>query len=94
VITRVLGNRTSKATFLLRQLENRMLRKVFGPKRGEVTGGWRELRNEKLHNLYTSSDIIRMIKLKRMRWVEYVARKRATRNEHNILIGRPQRKKL
>jgi hypothetical protein len=48
--------------------ENRVLRRIFGPKRDEVTGGWRKLHNEELHNLYFSSSIIRMIKPRRMRW--------------------------
>jgi hypothetical protein len=55
--------------------ENRVLR-IFGPKRDEVTGGWRKLLNEELHNLYSSPSIIRMIKLRRMRWVGSVARRR------------------
>jgi hypothetical protein len=54
--------------------ENRVLRTIFGPKRDEVTGGWRELHNEKLHNLYCSPSIIRMIKSRRMRWAGHVAR--------------------
>jgi hypothetical protein len=58
----------------LRVLENRMLRRIFGPKRDEVTGGWRKLHNEELHNLYSSPSIIRMIKSRWMRWAGYVAR--------------------
>jgi hypothetical protein len=54
--------------------ENRVLRRIYGPKRDEVTGGWRKLHNEKLHNLYASSSIIRMIKSKRMKWAGHVAR--------------------
>jgi hypothetical protein len=53
---------------------NRVLRRIFGPKRDEVTGGWRKLHNEELHNLYSSPSIIRMIKSRRMRWAGYVAR--------------------
>jgi hypothetical protein len=48
--------------------ENRVLRKIFGPKRDEVVGGWRKLQNEELHNLYCSPSIIRIIKSRRMRW--------------------------
>jgi hypothetical protein len=55
--------------------ENRALMRIFGPKRDEVTGDWRKLHNEKLHNLYSSSHIIRMIKSRRMRWAAHVARK-------------------
>jgi hypothetical protein len=58
----------------LRVFENRVLRRIFGPKRDEVTGGWRELHNEELHNLYSSPSIIRIIKSRRMRWAGHVAR--------------------
>jgi hypothetical protein len=54
--------------------EDRVLRRIFGPKRDEVTGGWRKLHNEELHNLYSSPSIIRMIKSRRMRWEGHVAR--------------------
>jgi hypothetical protein len=58
----------------LRVFENRVLRRIFGPKRDEVTGGWGELSNNELHNLYTSPSIIRMIVLRRMRYAGHVAR--------------------
>jgi hypothetical protein len=58
----------------LRAFENRVLRRIFGPKRDEVTGGWRKLHNEQLHNLYSSPSIIRMIKSRRMRLAGHVAR--------------------
>jgi hypothetical protein len=54
--------------------ENRVLRRIFGPKRDEVKGGWRKLHNEELHNLYCSPSVIRMIKSRRMRWTGHVAR--------------------
>jgi hypothetical protein len=54
--------------------ENRVLRGIFGPKTDEVTGGWRKLHNEELHNLYSSPSIIRMIKSRRIKWSGYVAR--------------------
>jgi hypothetical protein len=54
--------------------ENRVLRRIFGPKRDEVTGEWRKLHNEELHDLYCSPSIIRIIKSKRMRWEGHVAR--------------------
>jgi hypothetical protein len=54
--------------------ENRVLRRIFGPKRDEVTGGWRKLHNEELQNLYSSPNIIRMIKSRRMKWAGHVAR--------------------
>jgi hypothetical protein len=53
--------------------ENRVLRRIFGPKRDEVIGGWRKFHNEELYNLYSSLNIIRMIKSRRMRWVGHVA---------------------
>jgi hypothetical protein len=53
--------------------ENRVLRRIFGPKRDEVTGKWRKLDNEELHNLYSSPDIIRQAKSRRMRWAGHVA---------------------
>jgi hypothetical protein len=54
--------------------ENRVLRRIFGPNRDEVTGDWRKLHNEELHNLYSSSNIIRMIKSRRMRWAGHEER--------------------
>jgi hypothetical protein len=56
----------------LRVFDNRVPRRIFGPKRDEVTGEWRKLHNEELHNLYSSPDIIRQIKSRRMRWVGHV----------------------
>jgi hypothetical protein len=55
--------------------ENRVLRRIFGPKRNEVTGEWQKLHNEELHNLYSAPNIIRMIKSRRMRWAGHVAHK-------------------
>jgi hypothetical protein len=59
----------------LRVFENRVLRRVFGPKRDEVTGEWRKLHNEELCDLYSLPSIIRIIKLRRMRWAGHVARR-------------------
>jgi hypothetical protein len=53
--------------------ENRVLRRIFGPKREEVAGGWRRLQNEELHNLHVSPNIIRVTKSRRMRWARHVA---------------------
>jgi hypothetical protein len=58
----------------LRVFENRVLRRIFGPRRDEVTGEWRKLHNEELHILYSSPNIIRQIKSRRMRWAGHVAR--------------------
>jgi hypothetical protein len=58
----------------LRVFENRVLRRIFGPKRDDVTGDWRKLHNDELHNLYSLPNIIRMIKSRRMTWAGHVAR--------------------
>jgi hypothetical protein len=65
---------------LLKTLANMVLRRIFGPKRDGVTGGWRKLNNEELHNLYSSPSIIRIIKSRSMRWVGHVARRGEKRN--------------
>jgi hypothetical protein len=70
--------------------ENRLLRRIFGPNRDEVTGGWRRLHNEELHNLYSSPSIIRMIKPRRMGWAGHVAQVGERRNAYRILMGRPE----
>jgi hypothetical protein len=57
----------------LRVFENRVLRRIFGPKRDGVTGGWKKLYNKELHNLYSSPNIIRIIKSRRTRWEGHVA---------------------
>jgi hypothetical protein len=67
--------------------ENRVLRKVFGPKREEVTGGWRRLHNEELHELYASSNIIRVNKSRRFSCEGHVARMREMRNAYFILVA-------
>jgi hypothetical protein len=74
----------------LRVFENRVLRRIFGPKRDEVTGGWRKLRNEEQHGLYSSPSIVRVIKARRMRWAGYVASMGEVRGAYNILVGRPE----
>jgi hypothetical protein len=76
----------------LRVLENRVLRRIFGPKRDEATGEWRKLHNGELHNLYSSPDIITQIKSKRMRWVGHVARMGEGRNVYRVLVGKPEGK--
>jgi hypothetical protein len=64
---------TLREAHRLRVFQNRVLRRIFGPKRAEVTGYWRKLHNEELHNLYSSPNIIRMIKSRRMKWAGHVA---------------------
>jgi hypothetical protein len=77
----------------LRVFENRVLRIIFGPKRDEVTGEWRNLHNEELHNLYSSPDIIRQIKSRRMRWAGHVARMGEERKVYKVLAGKPEGKR-
>jgi hypothetical protein len=67
-----------------------VLRRIFGPKRDEVTGEWRKLYNEELHNLYSSPNIIRIIKSRMMRWAGHVARMGEKRNTYRILVGKPE----
>ncbi|KAJ4435453.1 hypothetical protein ANN_18068 [Periplaneta americana] len=77
----------------LRVFENKVLRKVFGAKRDEVTGEWRKLHNTELHAFYSSSDIIRNIKSRRLRWPGHVARMGESRNAYSVLVGRPEGKR-
>jgi hypothetical protein len=75
--------------------ENRVLRRIFGPKRDEVTGEWRKLQNEELNNFYSSPDIIRQVKSRRMRWAGHVARmgeERKVYKEGKRPLGRPRRR--
>jgi hypothetical protein len=77
----------------LRVFENRVLRRIFGPKREEVTRDWKKLHSRELHNLYSSPDIIRHIKSMRMRWAGNVARKGDVRNVYRVLVGKPEGKR-
>jgi len=73
----------------LRVFENRVLRRIFGPRRDKVTGEWRKLHNEVLNDLYSSSNIVRVIKSRRMRWAWHVARIGEGRSVHRVLVGKP-----
>jgi hypothetical protein len=77
----------------LRVFENRVLKGIFGPRRDEVRGEWRKLQSEELHNLYSSPDIIRQIKLRRSRWAGHVARMGEGRNLYRVLVGKPEGKR-
>jgi hypothetical protein len=74
-------------------LEQSAEERIFGPKRDEVTGDWRKLHNEELHNLYFSQNIIRMIKSRRIRWAGHVARMGAKKNGYRIMVRMPEGKR-
>jgi hypothetical protein len=77
----------------LRVFENWVLRKMFGPKRDEEVGEWRKLHNGQFNNLYSSPDIIRQIKSRRMRWAGRVAHTGEGRNVYRVLVGKPEGKR-
>jgi hypothetical protein len=81
---------TVREELKLRVFENRVLRRIFGPKRGGVTGGWRKPPNEELHNLYSSPSIIRIIKSRRMKWAGHVVRMGEKRNVYRLLVRKPE----
>jgi hypothetical protein len=76
----------------LRVFENRVLRRIFGPKRDEATGDWRRLHNEELNDFYSSPNIIRVIKSRKLRWAGHAARMGEERDAYRILVGRPRRR--
>jgi hypothetical protein len=76
----------------LRVFENRMLRRIFGPKRKE-DGSWRKLHNDELHSLYSSPNIVRVIKSRRLRWAGHVARMGEGRGVYSVLVGKPEGKR-
>ena len=76
----------------LRVFENRVLRRIFRPKRDGVTGKWRKLHNEELNDLYSSPNIVRVIKSRRMRWAGHVVRMEEGRGVHKVLVGKPEGK--
>jgi hypothetical protein len=73
----------------LKVFKNRVLRRVFGPRRDEVTGEWRKLHNEELNYLYSLPNIVRVVKSRRMRWVGHVARMGEGRGVPRVVVGRP-----
>jgi len=77
----------------LRVFENRVVRRVFGSKRDEVTGERRKLHNEELRDLYVLPNIVRVVKSRRMRWAGHVARMGEGRGVHRVLVGKPERKR-
>jgi hypothetical protein len=83
---------TSVEEHRLRVFENRVLRKIFGPKR-EEDGSWRKLHNDELHSLYSSPNIVRVIKSRRMRWEGHVARTGEGKGVYRALVGKPEGKR-
>jgi hypothetical protein len=73
--------------------ENRVLKRIFGPKRDEVTGEWRKLHNKELRDLYSTPGIIRIIRLRRMRCAGHVARMGEKRNMYRLFVGKPGEKR-
>ena len=73
--------------------ENMVLRRIFGPRKDEVTGEWRRLHNEELNDLYSSPNIVRVIKSRRMRWAGHVARMCGKRGMYRVLVGKPEGKR-
>jgi hypothetical protein len=76
----------------LRVFEKMVLRRIFGPRTDEVTGEWRRLHNEELNDLYSSPNIVRVIKSRRKRWAGHVARMGEERGVYRVLVGKPERK--
>jgi len=76
-----------------RVFENMVLRRIFGPRRDEVTGEWRRLHNEELNDLYCSPNIVRVIKSRRMKWAGHVARMGERRGVYNVMVGKPEGKR-
>jgi hypothetical protein len=81
---------TLREKLRLRVFENRVLRRIFGHKRDEVTGEWRKLHNEEVNNLYSSPNTVRVIKSRRMRWAGHVARMGEGRDVYRVLVGKPE----
>jgi len=73
--------------------ENMVLRGIFGPRRDEVTGEWRRLHNEELNDLYSSPNIVKVIKSRRMRWAGHVARMGEERGVYRVFVGKPEGKR-
>jgi len=73
--------------------ENWVLRRIFGPKRNKVIGEWRKLHNEELNTLYSSPNIVRVIKSRRIRWAGYVARVGERKGVYRVLMGKPEGKR-
>jgi hypothetical protein len=91
--SRVSTDLTLREERRLRVFENRVLRRIFGPKREEITGEWGKLHNEELNGLYSLPSIVRVIKSRRMRWVGHIARMGEGRGMYRVLVGKPEGKR-
>ena len=74
--------------------ENMVLRRIFGPRRDEVTGEWKRLHNEELNDLYSSPNIVWVVKSRRMKWAGHVTRMGEERGVYGVLVGKPEGKRL
>jgi hypothetical protein len=77
----------------MRVFENWVLKRIFGPKRDKVTGEWRKLHNDELNNLYSSPNIVRVIKSRRMRWAGRVARMGKGKLVYRVMVGKPEERR-
>jgi len=77
----------------LRVFKNRVLRRIFGPKRNKVTREWRKLYNEEFNDMYSSPNIVRVIKSRRMKWAGHVARMGERRGVYRVVVGKPEGKR-
>ena len=73
--------------------ENKVVRKIFGAKKDEITGEWRKLHNAELHALYSSPNVIRCLKSRRLRWAGHLAHMEQFKNAYRILVGKPESKR-
>ena len=78
----------------LSEFENKMLRKIFGAQRDEITGEWRKFHNAKLYTLYSSPNIFKNLKSEPLRWAGHLARMELSRNSYRILVGISERKRF
>jgi hypothetical protein len=87
------GYLTVRVEHKMRVIESIILRRIFGPKGDKVTGGWTKLHNEDLHNLYSSPNIIRIIKTRRMKWAGHMVRIGTERNVYGLFVRKPEGKR-
>jgi len=93
-VFRIAWSLTLREERKVRVFENMVLRRIYGPRRDEATGEWRRLHNEELNDLYSSPNIVRVIKSRRMRWAAHVARILEERGVYRVLLGKPEGRPL